>query len=198
MDFRQANPGSVVASAVPQSSLLIWGRIVNGQPVLEPAFEIVTRPNLPTRPGPYTVSAAGVDGSRLFTLSFDVAAVDDNPAGNGHFAFAVPLNQAGASRLGSLRLDGPTGIAGSSRRAALISTESASQSIVARQEGENVSLRWNAAAHPMIMVRDPDTGEVLSFARGGSALVRTAKAQLDLDVSDGVRSQRVRVAINRS
>jgi hypothetical protein len=198
MDFRQANPGSVVASAVPQSSLLIWGRIVNGQPVLEPAFEIVTRPNLPTRPGPYTVSAAGVDGSPLFTLSFDVATVDDNPPGNGHFAFAVPLNQAGASRLGSLRLDGPTGIAGSSRRAALISTESASQSIVARQEGENVSLRWNAAAHPMIMVRDPDTGEVLSFARGGSALVRTAKAQLDLDVSDGVRSQRVRVAINRS
>jgi CARDB protein len=198
MDFRQANPGSVVASAVPRPSLLIWGRIVNGQPVLEPAFEIVTRPNLPIRPGPYTVSGAGVDGSRLFTLSFDVAAIDDNPAGNGHFAFAVPLNQASASRLGSLRLDGPSGGAGSSRTLAQLSTESASPSIVARREGENVLLRWNAAAHPMIMVRDPDTGDVLSFARGGSALVRTAKTELDLDVSDGVRSQRVRVAINRS
>jgi hypothetical protein len=50
----------------------------------------------------------------------------------------------------------------------------------------------------MIVVRDPDTGEVLSFARGGTALVRTDKGELDLDVSDGVRSQRVRLAISRS
>jgi hypothetical protein len=198
MAFRQANPGSVVASAVPQPSLLIWGRIVNGRPVLEPAFEVVTRPNLPSRPGPYSVSATGVDGSRLFTLSFDVAAVEDQAAGNGHFAFAVPLGQASASRLASLRLEGPTGGASSSRPLAQLRTGPASESIVLRRAGENVSIRWNAAAHPMIMVRDPDTGEVLSFARGGTALVRTAKDQLDLDVSDGVRSQRVRLAISRS
>ena len=34
--------------------------------------------------------------------------------------------------------------------------------------------------------------------KGSWALVRTAKGELDLNVSDGVRSQRVRVAINRS
>jgi hypothetical protein len=50
----------------------------------------------------------------------------------------------------------------------------------------------------MIMVRDPDTGEVLSFGRGGSALIQTAKSQLDLDISDGIRSHRLRLAINRS
>jgi hypothetical protein len=50
----------------------------------------------------------------------------------------------------------------------------------------------------MIMVRDPDTGEVLSFARGGRAVVQTSKGLLDLDISDGVRSQRVRLAISRS
>jgi hypothetical protein len=49
----------------------------------------------------------------------------------------------------------------------------------------------------MVMVRDPDTGEVLSFARGGDARVWTSKAQVDLEVSDGVQSQRVRRAINR-
>jgi hypothetical protein len=199
LDFRQANPvGAAVASAAPQRSLLIWGRIVNGRPVLEPAFEIVTRPSLSRRPGPYSVSAAAVDGSRLFTLSFDVATVEDNAVGNGHFAFAVPLDQASASRLGSLRLEGPTGGTSNSRMQAQVRNGPLSESIVARREGENVSLRWNAAVHPMIMVRDPDTGEVLSFARGGTALVRTAKGELDLDVSDGVRSQRVRLAINRS
>lgn len=197
MDFRQANPGSVVASAVPQPSLLIWGRIVNGRPVLEPAFEIVTQPSLPTRSGRYSITVTGLDGSRLFTLSFDVAEIEDAPAGNGHFAFAVPLNQAGASRLGSIRLEGPSGGTSQARAPAQLRAGPASESIVASRQGENVLLRWNAAVHPMIMVRDPDTGQVLSFARGGSALVRTAKSALDLDVSDGVHSQRVRVAINR-
>jgi hypothetical protein len=194
LDFRQANPAGAVASAVPQRSLLVWGRIVNGRPVLEPAFEIVTRHSLPTRAGPYSVSAMAVDGSRLFTLSFDVAVIEDAPANNGHFAFAVPLDQANAARLGSLRLQGPTGGASQERRAH-IRTERASESIVVRREGANVSLRWDAAAHPMIMVRDPETGEVLSFARGGTALVRTAKGELDLVVSDGVRSQLVRTLV---
>jgi hypothetical protein len=198
MAFRGPSTAGARLATAAQPSLLIWGRIVNGRPVLEPAFEIVTRPSLPSRPGPYTVSAAGVDGSRLFSLSFDVAAVEDDPAASGHFAFAVPLNQAGASRLGSLRLEGPAGSIASSPTLAQLRTESASPSIVARREGENVSLHWDAAAHPMIMVRDPDTGAILSFARGGSALVRTAKGELDLDVSNGVRSQRVRLAISRS
>jgi hypothetical protein len=59
-------------------------------------------------------------------------------------------------------------------------------------------LRWNAAAHPLIMVRDADSGEVLSFARGGAARVWTSKGVLDLDVSDGARSYRLRLAISRS
>jgi hypothetical protein len=47
------------------------------------------------------------------------------------------------------------------------------------------------------MVRDPDTGEVLAFVRGGDARISTGKGELDLEVSDGVQSQRVRRAINR-
>jgi hypothetical protein len=195
MDFRQRS--SVVASAVSQPSLLIWGRVVDGRPILEPAFEIVTRPSLPSRPGPYPVSATAADGSRLFNLSFDVAAIEDHATGSGHFAFAVPLDPARASRLFTMRLDGPTGTA-SLQTLAQLRAGPVSETVVARREGENVSLRWNAAAHPMIMVRDPDTGEVLSFARGGTALVRTDKGELDLDVSDGLRSQRVRLAISRS
>jgi hypothetical protein len=198
MSSRASSAAGVATSSVATPSLLVWGRIVNGRAVLQPAFEIVTRPNLPKQPGPYSVTATGVDGSRLFTLSFDVAAAEDGPAGNGHFAYAVPLDQATALRLNVLRLEGPTGSVSSSRPLAQVTTESVTQLVVARREGENVSLRWNAAVHPMIMVRDPDNGEVLAFARGGTALVRTAKGELDLVVSDGVRSQRVRLAINRS
>ena len=67
----------------------------------------------------------------------------------------------------------------------------------ARREVGGVGLQWNASSHPMIMVRDPDTGEVLSFARGGKARVWTTKGSLDLVASDGVQSQAKRVTVTR-
>ena len=45
----------------------------------------------------------------------------------------------------------------------------------------------------MVMVRDPITGEVLSFARGGDAEVRTSRDELSLSISDRVRSRDARV-----
>ena len=47
----------------------------------------------------------------------------------------------------------------------------------------------------MLMVRDPDTGEVLSFARGGDVDVTTDKRELDVIVSDRVGSRPVRVSV---
>jgi hypothetical protein len=199
MNYRQNNPGAAVMSvAAPQRALLIWGQIVNGRPVLEPVFEVVTKPTLPQRPGPYSLSVLASDGSRLADLSFDVATSEAAGTGSGHFAFAVPLDERQALRLGSIRIAGPGGSVSSPRALAQLRTGPASGSIVARREGGNVSLRWDAARYPMIMIRDPDTGEVLSFGRGGTALVGTGKAVLDVDVSDGLRSQRVRLAISRS
>jgi hypothetical protein len=194
MKFRTTNTFVTATNQAPQPSVLVWGRVVNGQPVLEPAFQIVARPGLPRRPGPYTVTATAMDGAELFRLTFDVAVAED---GHGHFAFTVPLDQASAQRLQSLRLTGPRGSATGLRHLAQVRV-SPSEEIVARRQGASVSLRWDAAAYPMIMIRDPDTGEVLAFGRGGSALIQTAKGQLDLDVSDGIRSHRLRLAINRS
>jgi hypothetical protein len=198
MRFRTSNTFVTAATQAPQPSMLVWGRLVNGQPVLEPAFQITARPRLPRGSGPYTVTATTLQGSELFRLSFDVAVAEDGPAGNGHFAFTVPLDQGSAERLQSLRLTGPSGSATASLRHQRQVRLSPAEEIVARREGASVSLRWDAAVYPMIMVRDPDTGEVLSFARGGSALIQTAKGHLDLEVSDGIRSQRVRLAISRS
>jgi hypothetical protein len=197
MKFRTSNTFVTAAHQAPQPSMLVWGRVVNGQPALEPAFQIVGRPSLPAQSGPYSITATAQDGSQLFRLSFDVAVAQDGPEGNGHFAFTVPFDQASAQRLQSLKLTGPGGSATGLRPLAQARV-SPSEEIFARREGANVSLRWDAAVYPMIMVRDPDTGEVLAFARGGSARIQTAKVQLDLDVSDGIRSHRLRLAINRS
>jgi hypothetical protein len=47
----------------------------------------------------------------------------------------------------------------------------------------------------MLLVRDPDTGEVLSFARGGEVEVGTTKGTLDVTVSDQVVGSRSRVVV---
>ena len=63
LEFRSGQAAAAMRRATaPQRCLLVWGRIVNGRPVLEPAFEMVTRPSLPKARGPYTVEAVGQDG----------------------------------------------------------------------------------------------------------------------------------------
>ena len=63
LDCRETQPDVAAAFAqAMQPCLLVWGRIENGQPVLEPAFQIVTRPRLPSRAGPYSVEGRAADG----------------------------------------------------------------------------------------------------------------------------------------
>jgi hypothetical protein len=58
-------------------------------------------------------------------------------------------------------------------------------------------VRWDRGAHAMAMVRDPDTGEVLAFAREGEVEVVTGKPQLDLLLSDGVKTRRQRLQVQQ-
>ncbi len=111
----------------------------------------------------------------------------------------MPLDQTRAAQLANLRLMAPGArVAGMSQSVARIQTRSLPNTVrVQREASGAVRLQWNSAAHPMVIVRDPDTGEILSFARGGDARVWTRKAVVDLDLSDGVQSQRVRRAISR-
>jgi hypothetical protein len=198
MAFRRSNASAVASAALAQPCLLIWGRIVNGQAVLEPAFQVVTRPYLPKSRGPYSLEAKAADGARLFALSFDATPSADDPHGGRHFAFAVPLDPGAAGRVESLRLVGPnTVITATAPAQAQVRTTTATDDISVRRDAGAVTVQWNRSAHPMLLVRDPDTGQILSFARGGSARVATGKSVVDLEVSDGVRSQRVRRAINR-
>jgi hypothetical protein len=169
---------------------------VDGQPVLEPAFQIVTRPALPARAGPYEVEGRAADGSRLFGVSFTPLQVADDPLSAEHFAFAVPLQPDRAARLDAIRLTAP-GRPVVSLRAAPAAAGATSDVRVVRLAPDRVSLRWDAAAHPMLLVRDPATGQVLSFARGGEAEVATDRADLDIQLSDGVAGRSVRMRLPR-
>jgi hypothetical protein len=195
LDYRgthaDVSPG--FAQAV-QPCLLVWGRIVDGQPVLEPAFEVVTRPSLPAEPGPYSVEGRAADGSSIFRVSFSPDRVADDPSGGAQFAFAVPLQPDRANRLQALHLAVP-GRSMVSRRASGDATLASARVTTTRLGAGRVSLRWDAVAHPMLMVRDPVTGQVLSFARGGRSEIVTDRAALDLQLSTGVRGRSMRVSV---
>ena len=174
-----------------QPCLLVWGRIVNGEPVLEPSFQIVTRPSLPRATGPYRVEGTAADGSRIFGLSFTPVAVADDPRGDAHFAFAVPLQPDRAARLDRVRLSMP------GRPAVTLRGRSASPAEVrsTRVRPGVVALEWDAAAQPVAMVRDPVTGHVLGFARGGHAEIATGRDDIEVQLSSGVGGVPTRVGV---
>jgi hypothetical protein len=200
LDYRAASP--MVASAFSQAMqpcLLVWGRIVDGQPVLEPAFEVVTRPSLPAHDGPYTVEGSDDAGSRVFSLSFTPEQVADDPRGDQHFSFAVPLRSERAIQVAALRMAGG-GRETTTRRSYRMTAQTQSAPVVIeahRSAPGRVALRWDAISHPMVMVRDANTGEVLSLARGGTAELFTERTDLDLLVSNRVQSRLIRVVVPR-
>ena len=158
MDFRgtHADVESAFAQAM-QPCLLVWGRIVDGQPVLEPAFQVLTRPSLPAAPGPYSVEGRAVDGSSIFRVSFAPDQVADDPAAGAQFAFAVPLQPDRADRLVAMHL------VERGRRIASVQASAGVVSAIARVQatrlgGGRVGLRWEASAHTMLMLRDPVSG----------------------------------------
>jgi len=191
---------SVVREAV-QPCLLIWGHIRNGELVLEPAFQVNTRPSLPRRSGPYSVSAAGENGATLFNFSFAPKEIADLPGGQRNFVFAVPVSEAQARQVATLRLKGPgrqtvrrATVAGMSGMRQTTGGTPQSPS-VRRLASGGTGIQWDAGAHPMVMVRDARTGEVLSLARGGSVQLPGSRHEVDLVLSNGVTSSARRVPV---
>jgi hypothetical protein len=196
MDYRSANPDVTSAfSQAMQDCLVVWGRIENGKMILEPSFQVVTRPSLPTRGGDYSIEGRAADGSRIFSLPFTPSEIADVPGDNKQFSFAIPMSSDRASRLASIRLGGRGHEVISHERATLPQAGARAPVTLSRTSTGAISLRWDAAAHPMLLVRDAATGQVVSFARGGSAQLPVGHQALSVGFSNGVRSRDVRVTV---
>jgi hypothetical protein len=187
MQWMIDHPNSDVASAAVQPSLLIWGRIANGQPVLEPAFEINARAQLPRAAGPNRITAVDDAGAELFALSFAGDRIADLPGDQESFAFAVPISMLHGHALTSLKLSAG-GRTVSNVSAGDVGADAATA--LTRAGSHQVRVQWDASKFPAVMVRDPVKGDILSFARGGDATIVTDNTQLELVYSNRVRSVR--------
>ena len=178
MNWRGAEASRRGMAAVIQPGMLVWGRIEGGRVLLEPALRVNARPSLPERPGPYRLEGRAEDGSRLFGFDFAPTETADDHSDAKHFAFVVPLRPEGAVRLASLHLEG------AGTRASRVQGSSEAPEVEVTRAGAGLlSLRWDPSKSPMLLVRDPVTGEVISFARGGSAEVATTRDEVSVTVS---------------
>ena len=172
-----------------QPSLIVWGRVVNGRPILEPAFLMQTTPALPTKAGPYRLDAFDGAGTTVFSLPFAadpmVDAIDDQQ----HFAFAVPINPTTAAGLRRLVLTGPGGSSEINSSAALRAGAPPAPDI--RSVAGRIEVRWDVSSAPMVLVRDTATGEVVALGRGGTLQVPARGTQTDVYVSHGESSRRL-------
>jgi len=192
----KAEAGTALDAASPSPSpcLLVSGRVVDGRVELAPIHALETVPALPGG-SEYQLDLLG-GGAVLATVAFDpeVAPAEEGagPA-SAHFAMAIPVSPAERERLDGVVVR-RRGVEVAMRTAAATVGNPAPRAL--RATDRSVRLEWNQDLRPEVMIREPGTGEILGFARGGAARLPAAGAELELHFSDGVRSDpplRVRV-----
>ena len=197
MNYRGFTTAAPMANAVDQDGLLVWGRIsADGSITMEPAVSVTAPAVLPQQAGDFALEGTDAAGNRLFSFSFNPVMVADGIDGDGHFAFVIPMGAPDRARLTTLGLSGRGRSASKSARQtpAALAAAAAAADIASESDGR-ARLRWDATAFPMVIVRNPDTGEILSFAREGNMALSTRRADVEVVFSDGVRSASNRVRI---
>ena len=196
--YRQANPLVLASADAARPGLLVWGRIVHGEVILEPTYELVARPVLPAATGRHRLELTGQNGESLVALSFDGEQIADSPTADQTFAFVIPMELLRGRALARLRVT-------SGNRSQEAREPDAVRRPLAREPGDlprvtrtargTVRISWTDAGVQGVLVRDAHTGDILSFVRGGDAIVRTNATDLELTLSNGVRSERHRVVV---
>ncbi len=195
LDFRGTFASRAGTATLAQPCLVVWGQIVNGRAVLEPAFRVVTRPVLPFRAGDQVIEGLATDGSSLFRLSFHPAQVADLPGRVSAFAFAIPLTDARAAALASIRLGGGAGAEMVAPAQADRRDVPAAPLEARREAGGRVVVRYEDAGVRAALIRDGDTGELLAVAHRGIGGVTTSARELEVVLSNGVHSETRRVRV---
>jgi hypothetical protein len=177
-----------VQSTGIRESLVVWGRIENGKPILEPAFAATTRPVLPSRSGPYRIEGRTSAGRVLFSYAFDgeqPADVADPTARS--FAFAIPLDENLTASLARILLTSTSGVKAERSLSAL---QGVGRLDAVFESTGTVQFRLDDPTVPLAVIRDRATQRILAFVKSGSQPVRvhTRAEEFDVQLSNGVRS----------
>lgn len=203
MQYRSAS-GGVSSPQAPGEGLLVWGRVVNGQPQLEPAFRVKAPVSASALSASHRLELLDADGTALLDTPIEAQRVDHATASDERqFAVIVPWSATLEARLASIRVrDARSPLSASTRRSARMTAPATGgtpvvtplqalvQAQVARTTDGRTRVTWNSSAYPMAMVRDASTGALMGFVRRSGDAVVTGGRAVEVVYSDGVRTVR--------
>jgi len=182
---------AIVIGKEPEPCYLVRGAFRDGEPRLEPIVELEARAVLPTE-GRHGLTLRAADGS-AYRLRFEATAIADLPSGSQEdFVFMVPVAALGRAELESVEL-----VSSSGRQARQAHSPRAGDANprLRRLDGNRILLEWDSQATPLVVVRDADSGEILSLARSGRVEIVTDARAVELHLSDGARTNRRALSI---
>jgi len=143
----------------------------------------------------------GEGGDTLADVRFDaetVAATDGDPD-EYHFSFAIDISGGALQTVAIHLADGRSLMreARLSSREMLDALAVPGAMAVERDIAGRATVRWDADRFPAVVILNPGTGRILSFARGGEIEVSTDAEAIEVIVSEGVRSMRRRFPVSR-
>jgi hypothetical protein len=187
------------ARVLAQDAVLLRGWISDTGAGLEPVMPLATAQataagDAGDSPGLYVLRGMDDGGATLFEVRFgDAALAAVAGRAERHFVFAVPLTAGGAESLAAVELD-----AGEARRVLRRSPWSKDQLMAGLTGAQGVQLApasdgqvavtWDAHRFALLQARDPASGAVLAFDRDGEVTVPAPERELEIALSDGVRS----------
>jgi hypothetical protein len=208
--YRAFTPGAMVqdaqgAVADARGGLLVWGDMTDGRVRLAPSFfladHVSDRSAPPAADVTLRVEALDASGRVLASVLTPASSVDHASGDVRHFAVTLPLSAAQHEALATVRVqDVRSPLVGASRRrAAVTDARGVQQSLGAavriERAGARAHLVWDDARVAGALVRNAATGRVLSILRQTGGAFAVPSGDVEVIVSDGVRSTALRRAV---
>lgn len=172
------DPFSAESRGDTSAGLLVWGSVGPDGVRLNPVVEMEARPSFPEAPGPHALEGRGADGEALFSLSFEGLRLSHGAhEEERHFAFFIPLDAQARARLSAVNLASTFGAARREHvpRERLDAVPPRRLDLPAprthRRGDGSMRITWDRSEHPVIVVRDPASGTVLSIAQEGELVI---------------------------
>jgi uncharacterized repeat protein (TIGR01451 family) len=185
--------GATAADVTAAQDCLVVRGIVHDDGTVEllPSFRTRALPTAAPASADHTLEFLDAGGNLVATTPLALVDLGCLPReGEQHFVVALPFDAATLDRIAGLTVRRSGLVLATSRSAFAGATAPAPDLL--RLAGDKVQVTWDAAVHPGLMVRDPQSGEVLAILTGGQQAITTQTKTFDLVFSDGVTGHTVR------
>jgi hypothetical protein len=189
---QDAAPDLSALQLIEHDTVLVRGWIGDQGAELEPVIPTAAPPSFSgAGAGPYRLRGLDDAGEVVFELRFGdevLASIAGRPG--HHFMLVAPVGAGGSLTLAVVELDAADGRVDA--RLAKWSAEALLEALASVQmtnlgdDGVNVS--WDAERFELLQLRDAATGAILALDRDGEVVAAVVGSELEIALSDGVRS----------